>query len=62
MARTTSAADESVRVTETAAPPAEGAQEAGGFVSAFDALRLPVYRTIWLGTIVSFFASKSQCR
>lgn len=27
-----------------------------GFVSAFDALRLPVYRTIWLGTIVSFFA------
>jgi MFS family permease len=29
---------------------------ASGLGSAFDVLRLPVYRTIWLGTIVSFFA------
>src|SRR3954463_10939237 len=32
------------------------ATEAGRLGGAFDALRLPVYRTIWLGTVVSFFA------
>src|ERR1043165_2670295 len=41
-------------------PPATlpGSAEAAnaGWRSAFDALQMPVYRTIWIGTIVSFFA------
>src|SRR5436190_21263936 len=37
--------------------PSQGnAGEPEGMSGAFDSLRMPVYRTIWLGTIVSFFA------
>ena len=36
--------------------PGSAEAASAGFRSAFDALQIPVYRTIWIGTIVSFFA------
>ena len=36
--------------------PGSAEAASAGFRSAFDALQIPIYRTIWIGTIVSFFA------
>src|SRR3954468_8037025 len=56
MAETAIAPEGPEKPTRPTISPGETVAETGGFASAFDVLRLPVYRTIWLGTIVSFFA------